>query len=68
MSTEPDPNPPFASGRLSLSGKFRRDLYWNYASFTVLGVGGVLINVIVGAHYGAATLGVFNQVYARGEP
>jgi O-antigen/teichoic acid export membrane protein len=45
-------------------GKFRRDVAWNFASLAVLGVSGIALQALIGRHYGAATLGVFNQVLA----
>jgi len=46
------------------TGKFSSDVSWNLVSFGILGVSGVLLNIIIGSCYGAATLGVFNQVFA----
>src|SRR5689334_8318615 len=34
---------------------------WNLLSFAVLGVCGVLINLVIARAYGASVLGVFNQ-------
>ncbi|HVS09468.1 MAG TPA: hypothetical protein VMS76_06290, partial [Planctomycetota bacterium] len=45
-------------------GKFRRDVTWNFASLAVLGISGIALQALIGRHYGAATLGVFNQVLA----
>ncbi|MEZ4979961.1 MAG: oligosaccharide flippase family protein [Chitinophagales bacterium] len=47
-----------------ISGKFQIDLIWNLASFVLIGVSGILINIIVGRFFGAAILGAFNQVFA----
>jgi O-antigen/teichoic acid export membrane protein len=44
--------------------KFRSDVVWNFGSLAVLGVSGIALNVIIGAHWDAAVLGVFNQVLA----
>lgn len=44
--------------------KRNRDLIWNVGSLAILGVSGILLNVLIGAYYDAATLGVFNQVMA----
>ena len=49
---------------LPIGGKFGRDTLWNLVSFGILGVSGFLLNIIIGSCYGAATLGVFNQVFA----
>lgn len=45
-------------------GKFGQDVSWNIGSLAVLGVSGIILNILIGRIYGAATLGVFNQVYA----
>ena len=45
-------------------GRFRRDVLWNFGSLAVLGVSGLALNVLIGAFFGAASLGVFNQVMA----
>jgi O-antigen/teichoic acid export membrane protein len=37
---------------------------WNLASFAVVGMAGILMNVLVANLYGPATLGAFNQVLA----
>ena len=47
-----------------LNQKFGRDLLWNYGSLGLLALGGILSNLIIAGVYGAAVLGVFNQVYA----
>lgn len=44
--------------------KFRSDVLWNALSFGVMAASGIALNVLLVAVYGAATLGVFNQVYA----
>ena len=36
----------------------------NYVALGILGVSGLAINFLVGGHYGAEALGVFNQAYA----
>ncbi|MBC7975328.1 MAG: hypothetical protein H7138_10105, partial [Myxococcales bacterium] len=43
---------------------FSRDVLWNVVSLGIAGVLGVAINSIVGKVYGAAALGIFNQVFA----
>lgn len=45
-------------------GKLRRDVVWNLASLAIVGVGGILLNVLIARFHGAAALGVFNQVFA----
>ena len=46
--------------------RFNRDVLWNIASLGVLGVAGVIINVLIARddRYGDEALGVFNQVFA----
>lgn len=46
-----------------LKSKLSQDLLWNYASFVLLAISGVLINLIIAYFYGAASLGRFNLVY-----
>jgi O-antigen/teichoic acid export membrane protein len=50
--------------QLPIYGKFGRDVSWNIASLGVLGISGILLNIIIARFYGAETLGVFNQVFA----
>jgi O-antigen/teichoic acid export membrane protein len=42
--------------------KLSRGVAWNVASLAVLGLAGIALNVLIGRFYGAADLGVFNQV------
>lgn len=44
--------------------KFSRDIWWNVGGLAVAGGLGILLNYLVSVIYGAAALGVFNQVYA----
>lgn len=44
--------------------KIAADTVWSYAAFAVMAAGGLAINVVVGAVYGATGLGVFGQVMA----
>lgn len=44
--------------------KFTRDVIWNTFSFGIMGVCGIVLNILIAIYYGSATLGVFNQVYA----
>ena len=48
----------------NLSSKTARDLSWNYVSFLIMGISGILMNAIVAATMGVAALGVFNQIMA----
>lgn len=44
--------------------KLATDLSWNYLSFAILAVSGLLINFIIAFFYSASGLGIFNQTYA----
>lgn len=44
--------------------KIKSDLIWSFASFAVVGFGGILLNVLIGNFWGAETLGVFNQIFS----
>jgi len=46
------------------NNRIQRDVTWNLVSFAILGVSGILINVLVGRFYGAAVLGVFNLAFS----
>lgn len=46
-----------------LKSKLSQDLCWNYASFALLAISGVVINLIIAFFYGAASLGRFNLIY-----
>lgn len=50
--------------KLSVRSKFGQDVLWNLLSFGILGISGIVLNIIIGRFYGAGTLGVFNQVFA----
>jgi O-antigen/teichoic acid export membrane protein len=54
----------FSFFKNQLSGKFQQDVLWNVASLGIIGISGILLNVLIGYYYDAAILGVFNQVYA----
>ncbi len=49
---------------LSLREKFNVDVLWNVGSLVVLGVSGIVINILIAAYLGAEALGIFNQVFA----
>lgn len=49
---------------LPISEKFKKDVFWNVGSLFVLGVAGIIMNILIARFYGADTLGIFNQVYA----
>lgn len=42
----------------------RDGVAWNLGAFLVMGMAGVGLNVLIARYYGAAALGVFNQVFA----
>ena len=44
--------------------KFSLDLLWNMASFGLVAIIGILLNIIILKVYDASALGVFNQVFA----
>lgn len=46
------------------AARMSRDVRWNIASLGIVGIGGILLNLLIADQYGAATLGVFNQVFA----
>ncbi len=46
------------------SKKLVQDVSWNLLSIVILGISGLLLNLIIGSCYGAEILGVFNQVFA----
>lgn len=48
----------------TLRTKFGRDLAFNLGAFAIMGLAGIAMNVIIGRYYGAAALGVFNQLFA----
>jgi O-antigen/teichoic acid export membrane protein len=50
--------------REDLSSKFGQDVLWNIASYGVMAVSGIAINVIIWIVYSPDVLGVFNQVFA----
>ena len=47
-----------------LDRKFLTDTGWNFGSFAIMAVTGVILNFFIAAFFGIATLGVFNQIYA----
>ena len=51
-------------GMLSIRQRFNRDVFWNTASLAILGVSGIIINIIIMACRGPQALGIFNQVFA----
>jgi O-antigen/teichoic acid export membrane protein len=49
---------------LSLRQKFSRDVLWNLGSIVVLGLAGIVINIVIASYSGSEALGIFNQVFA----
>jgi O-antigen/teichoic acid export membrane protein len=47
-----------------MKSKIAADTVWSYAAFAVMAAGGLVINVVIGAVFGATGLGVFGQVMA----
>lgn len=50
--------------QLPIYGKFGRDVSWNIGSFIIISISGIVLNILIARVYGAAILGIFNQVYA----
>ena len=50
--------------RLLLADKFNQDVLWNVGALIVLGMSGVIMNVIIARYMDLEALGVFNQLYA----
>jgi O-antigen/teichoic acid export membrane protein len=49
---------------LSLRTRFGADFIWNLGSLAVLGVSGIVVNLLIARWGGSSDLGVFNQVFA----
>lgn len=66
MSSTDAGETPAASSSSAAHEKKRFDeaVIWNVGSLVVLGVSGILLNVLIGRLYDEATLGVFNQALA----
>ena len=47
-----------------LRGKLNRDMVWSMGGLAVFAVAGFCLNTLIGRFYGAAALGLFNQVLA----
>jgi O-antigen/teichoic acid export membrane protein len=62
MSTELPQRPPQIPP--SSGPSFWQGVFWNVASFILMGVSGILLNVMIAQAYPAAILGVFNQIFA----
>ena len=54
----------FGSSRDPRETELRTGIAWNLGSLFVLAVSGLLLQSLIGASFGAAALGVFNQVFA----
>ncbi|MCA9244016.1 MAG: oligosaccharide flippase family protein [Phycisphaerales bacterium] len=46
------------------AARMSRDVRWNLGSLAIVGIGGILLNLLIADQYGEAALGVFNQVFA----
>jgi len=44
--------------------RFNRDVLWNTVSLAILGISGIIINLVIMAFRGPQALGIFNQVFA----
>lgn len=44
--------------------RFKRDVLWNTGSLVILGISGIIINIVIMACQGPEALGIFNQVFA----
>jgi O-antigen/teichoic acid export membrane protein len=47
-----------------IGNRFSRDVLWNATGLAILGISGILINMIIMACRGPQALGIFNQVFA----
>ena len=45
-------------------GKFGGDVLWSVGGLALVGLSGVVLNILIGRFYDPAALGVFNQVFA----
>jgi len=50
--------------QIPVSGRFKADVFWNIASLVFLAISSLSINILIARYYGAAALGMFNEVYA----
>ncbi len=44
--------------------QLQKGVLWNFLSFVVLALSGIILNILIVLNYGTDALGVFNQVYA----
>ncbi len=49
---------------LSLKQKFNVDVLWNVGSLVILGMSGIVMNLLIARFQGSESLGIFNQVFA----
>lgn len=47
-----------------MDNKFKKDVSWNMISFIIIGISGILLNILIGRYYGAQFLGTFNLIFA----
>jgi O-antigen/teichoic acid export membrane protein len=50
--------------KLPISKKLASDSMWNMAGFGIMGIIGIVLNILIAKYYNAAVLGVFNQTYS----
>ena len=50
--------------KISLRDKLTGDILWNFISFGIIAVNGIILNLLIVSMYDSAALGLFNQVYA----
>jgi len=50
--------------QILVSKRFKIDVFWNVVSLGFLAISGLLINILIARYYGAAALGMFNEIYA----
>ena len=48
----------------NIKSKFAHDVLWNLAAFSLMGITGIVLNLVIARYYGPSTLGVFNQVFS----
>jgi len=48
----------------NMKSRFSQGVIWNFLSLIILGISGILANILIAKYYGAEILGVFNQVFA----
>lgn len=49
---------------VDLSDKLTGDILWNFVSFGIIAINGIILNILIVSIYGSSALGLFNQIYA----